>query len=61
MTDNTKTKIKGEITAEDFARMAAARDPLTFDKCGNIVIRTERPQETDPGLTLRKRRAWYSA
>jgi hypothetical protein len=44
------------ITPEEFARLQKAGQ-VHIDARGRI--RTERPRGVDPGVSLRKRRAWY--
>ncbi len=46
-----------DITPEEFARLQQTGS-LHIDSRGRI--RANRRDETDPGLSLRKRRAWYS-
>ena len=45
------------ITPEEFARLQKAGQ-VHIDSRGRV--RTERPRGVDPGVSLRKRRAWYS-
>jgi len=44
------------ITPEEFARLQQAGQ-VHIDARGRV--RTERPRGVDPGVSLRKRRAWY--
>lgn len=44
------------ITPEEFARLQKAGQ-VHIDARGRV--RTERPRGVDPGVSLRKRRAWY--
>jgi hypothetical protein len=44
------------ITPEEFARLQRAGQ-VHIDSRGRV--RTERPRGVDPGVSLRKRRAWY--
>lgn len=44
------------ITPEEFARLQKAGQ-VHIDSRGRV--RTERPRGVDPGVSLRKRRAWY--
>ena len=46
------------ITPEEFARLQKAGQ-VHIDSRGRV--RTERPRGVDPGVSLRKRRAWYGA
>jgi hypothetical protein len=46
------------ITPEEFARLQKAGQ-VHIDARGRV--RTERPRGVDPGVSLRKRRAWYAA
>lgn len=46
-----------DITPEEFARLQEAGQ-IHIDPRGRV--RTTRRSETDPGLSLRKRRAWYT-
>ncbi|GAB4313975.1 MAG: hypothetical protein Kow00117_06380 [Phototrophicales bacterium] len=45
------------ITPEEFARLQKAGQ-VYIDARGQV--RTERPRGVDPGVSLRKRRAWYA-
>ncbi len=45
------------ITPEEFARLQKAGQ-VHIDSRGRV--RTERPRGVDPGVSLRKRRAWYA-
>jgi hypothetical protein len=45
------------ITPEEFARLQKAGQ-VHIDARGRV--RTERPRGVDPGVSLRKRRAWYA-
>lgn len=45
------------ITPEEFARLQKAGQ-VHIDQRGRV--RTERPRGVDPGVSLRKRRAWYA-
>lgn len=47
-----------DISPEDFARLQRSGS-LHIDPHGRI--RVNRREETDPGVSLRKRRAWYAA
>ncbi|PJF29790.1 MAG: hypothetical protein CUN52_06540 [Phototrophicales bacterium] len=59
MTDRVN-RLGGEvaplITPEEFARLQKAGQ-VHIDARGRV--RTERPRGVDPGVSLRKRRAWY--
>jgi hypothetical protein len=46
-----------DITPEEFARLQRGGKPLHIDSRGRI--RADRLSEDDPGVSLRKRRAWY--
>jgi hypothetical protein len=46
-----------EITPEEFARLQR-QGSLHIDSRGRV--RMNRRDDTDPGVSLRKRRAWYS-
>jgi len=46
-----------DITPEEFARLQHAGS-IHIDAHGRV--RTNRREETDPGVSLRKRRAWYA-
>lgn len=46
-----------DITPEEFARLQRS-ESLHIDAQGRV--RANRREDTDPGLSLRKRRAWYS-
>ena len=46
-----------DITPEEFARLQRSGS-LHIDAQGRV--RANRREDTDPGLSLRKRRAWYS-
>ena len=58
--DNRLERLGGEpapvITPEEFARLQKAGQ-VHIDARGRV--RTERPRGVDPGVSLRKRRAWY--
>ena len=45
-----------DISAEDFARLQRA-GTIHIDPQGRI--RANRSEDSDPGVSLRKRRAWY--
>ncbi|MEP7286777.1 MAG: hypothetical protein ABI947_13535 [Chloroflexota bacterium] len=45
-----------DITPEEFARLQRSGS-LHIDPQGRV--RMDRREETDPGVSLRKRRAWY--
>jgi len=45
-----------DISAEEFARLQRA-GTIHIDAQGRI--RAQRSEESDPGVSLRKRRAWY--
>lgn len=57
---NRVNRLGGEvaplITPEEFARLQKAGQ-VHIDARGRV--RTERPRGVDPGVSLRKRRAWY--
>ncbi len=46
-----------DISAEEFARLQASGS-VHLDPFGRV--RANRREESDPGVSLRKRRAWYS-
>ncbi len=46
-----------EISVEDFARLQRA-GAIHIDPQGRI--RANRQEDSDPGVSLRKRRAWYA-
>lgn len=46
-----------DITPEEFARLQHAGS-IHIDAHGRV--RTDRREESDPGVSLRKRRAWYA-
>jgi hypothetical protein len=46
-----------DISPEDFARLQRS-GALHIDAQGRV--RANRREETDPGVSLRKRRAWYA-
>jgi hypothetical protein len=46
-----------DITPEEFARLQQS-GTLHIDAQGRV--RANRREESDPGISLRKRRAWYS-
>ncbi|NDJ78078.1 MAG: hypothetical protein GYB65_17660 [Chloroflexi bacterium] len=46
-----------DITPEEFARLQQAGQ-IHIDPRGRV--RTTRSEENDPGIALRKRRAWYA-
>lgn len=46
-----------DITPEEFARLQQSGQ-IHIDPRGRV--RSSRPEETDAGVTLRKRRAWYA-
>jgi hypothetical protein len=48
-----------DITAEEFARLQNSDQGIHFDSRGRV--RATRHEESDPGVSLRKRRAWYAA
>lgn len=59
--DDRINRLGGEpapvITPEEFARLQKAGQ-VHIDARGRV--RTERPRGVDPGVSLRKRRAWYA-
>ncbi len=59
--DERINRLSGEpapdISPEDFARLQRSGS-LHIDPHGRV--RVNRREETDPGVSLRKRRAWYS-
>ena len=58
--ENRLERLGGEpapvITPEEFARLQKAGQ-VHIDSRGRVM--TERPRGVDPGVSLRKRRAWY--
>lgn len=46
-----------DISPEEFARLQKAGSAIHLDSRGRI--RANRPEDNDPGVSLRKRRAWY--
>lgn len=46
-----------DISPEEFARLQRTGAPINLDSRGRVVVR--RREEDDPGVSLRKRRAWY--
>jgi hypothetical protein len=56
------TRLSGEaapdLSPEEFARLQRSGGAINIDPRGRI--RVGRRDETDPGVSLRKRRAWYA-
>jgi hypothetical protein len=58
--EDRTSRLSGEeapdLSPEEFAKLQNSGN-LNFDARGRL--RLERPDEDDPGISLRRRRAWY--